>query len=59
MIYIKRFVFYAARINYQFKISELKNGEKLVEQTVQALKSCQLRLEMCLIYLQMCDLHSW
>ena len=46
MIYIKRFVFYAARINYQFKISELKNLENLVEQTVQALKSCQLRLEM-------------
>ena len=27
-------------VNYQFKTSELKNGEKLVEQTVQALKSC-------------------
>ena len=27
-------------VNYQFKTSELKNGEKLVKQTVQALKSC-------------------
>ena len=27
-------------VNYQFKTSELKNAEKLVEQTVQALKSC-------------------
>ena len=39
------FVFYA-RINYQFKTSELKNLEKLVEQTVQALlcfsKTCEL-----------------
>ena len=26
--------------NYQFKTNELKNVEKLVEQTVQALKSC-------------------
>ena len=36
MIYIKRFLLYV-RINYQFKTSELKNIEKLVEQTVQAL----------------------
>ena len=28
-----------ARVNYQFKTSELKNLGKLVEQTVQALKS--------------------
>ena len=27
-------------INYQFKTSELKNVEKLVKQTVQALKPC-------------------
>ena len=27
-------------MNYQFKASELKNVEKLVEQTVQALKPC-------------------
>ena len=31
-------MFYAI-IDYQFKISELKNVEKLVKQTVQALKS--------------------
>ena len=35
-----RFLFYS-RINYhEFKASELKNVETLVEQTVQALKSC-------------------
>ena len=35
-----RFLFYS-RINYhEFKTSELKNVEKLVEQTVQALNSC-------------------
>ena len=28
-----------AMINYQFKTNELKNVEKLVKQTVQALKS--------------------
>ena len=32
-------LFYAI-FNYQFKTSELKNAEKLVEQTVKALKSC-------------------
>ena len=31
-------MFYAI-INYQFKTSELKNAEKLVKQTVKALKS--------------------
>ena len=31
-------MFYA-KINYQFKTSELKNVAKLVKQTVQALKS--------------------
>ena len=31
-------MFYAI-VNYQFKTSELKNEEKLVKQTVQALKS--------------------
>ena len=36
--YIKCSMFYAI-INYQFKTSELKNVEKLVKQTVQALKS--------------------
>ena len=39
VIYIKCYMFYAI-INYQFKTSELKNVEKLVKQTVQALKSC-------------------
>ena len=32
-------MFYAI-INYQFTTSELKNAEKSVKQTVQALKSC-------------------
>ena len=36
--YIKSSMFYAT-INYQFKTSELKNAEKLVKQTVKALKS--------------------
>ena len=39
LIYIKRVLFYAI-INSQFKTSELKNLERFVEQTVQALKSC-------------------
>ena len=38
VIYIKCSMFYSI-INYQFKSSELKNVEKLVKQTVQALKS--------------------
>ena len=33
------FLLLYAIVNYQFKTSELKNAEKLVEQTVQALKS--------------------
>ena len=37
VIYTKCFMFYAI-INYQFKRSELKNVEKLVKETVQALK---------------------
>ena len=37
MTYIKPFLFFA-KINYQFKTSELKNVEKLVEQTGQAFK---------------------
>ena len=37
VIYTKCSMFYAI-INYQFKASELKNVEKLVKQTVQALK---------------------
>ena len=39
MIYVKHFLCYA-RINCQCETSELKNAEKLVEQTVQALKFC-------------------
>ena len=38
VIYTKSSMLYAI-INYQFKTSELKNVEKLVKQTVQALKS--------------------
>ena len=37
VIYTKSSMFYAI-INYQFKRSELKNVEKLVKQTVQALE---------------------
>ena len=37
VIYTKCSMFYAI-INYQFKRSELKNVEKLVKQTVQALE---------------------
>ena len=39
VIYIKCFLFYA-RVNDQFKTTELENVEKLLEQTDQALKSC-------------------
>ena len=39
LIYIKRVLLYAI-INNQFKTSELKNLERFVEQTFQALKSC-------------------
>ena len=35
MIYVKHFLFYA-RINYEIKTSELKNVDKLVEETLQA-----------------------
>ena len=38
-----------AIINYQFKTSELKNVEKLVKETVQALKSYLNRLGMCIL----------
>ena len=37
VIYIRHLLFYAI-INYRFKISELKNVEKLLEKTVEALK---------------------
>ena len=49
VIYIKCSMCYAI-INYQFKTSELKNVEKLVKQTVQALKSYQNRLECAFLY---------
>ena len=40
-------MFYAiTRINYQFKRSELKNVEKLVKQTFQALQPYKKGLEM-------------
>ena len=44
-------------IDYEYKTSELKNVEKLVEQTIQALKSCWSRLGMC-IFVQSVKLHS-
>ena len=47
VIYTTCSMFYAT-INYQFKTSELKNVEKLVKQTVQALKSYRNRLGMCI-----------
>ena len=49
-------MFYAI-INYQFKTSELKNVEKLVKQTVQALKPYKNGLGMC-IYVQSVKLYS-
>ena len=56
VIYIKCSMFYAV-INNQFKTSELKNVEKSVKQTVQALKSYYNRLEMC-IFVQFVKLYS-
>ena len=56
LIYIKCSMFYAM-INYRFKTSELKNVEKLVKQTVQALKSYKNRLGMC-IFVQSVKLYS-
>ena len=47
VIYTKCSMFYAI-INYQFKGSELKNVEKMVKQTVQALEPCKNSLEMCI-----------
>ena len=38
MTFIKPFFFFLLKIAYQFKTSELKNVEKLVEQTAQAFK---------------------
>ena len=49
-------MFYAI-INYQFKTSELKNVEKLVKQTVQALKPYWNRLGMC-IFVESVKLYS-
>ena len=56
VIYIKCSMFYAI-INHQFKTSELKNVEKLVKQTVQALNSYKNSLEMC-IFVQSVKLYS-
>ena len=58
VIYIRPFVFYA-RISHQFMTSELKNVEKLVEQTIQAFEPCELGLGNMYIHVQICDLHSW
>ena len=41
LIYIKNF------LSYAIKTSELKNIEKLAEETVQALKPCENGLGMC------------
>ena len=41
LIYIKNF------LSYAIKTSELKNIEKLVEETVQALRPCENGLGMC------------
>ena len=54
-IYTKRFLFFLI-INYQFKTSELKNVEKLMEETVQALKSWLSGPGMC-IFVQSVKLH--
>ena len=40
VIYVKCSKMFYAIINYQFKTSELKHVEKLVKQTVKALKPC-------------------
>ena len=56
IIYTKCSMFYAI-IDYQFKRSELKNVEKLVKQTVQALEPYKNRLEMC-IFVQPLKLYS-
>ena len=56
VIYTKCSIFYAI-IKYQFKRSELKNVEKLVKQTVQALEPYKNRLEMC-IFVQSVKLYS-
>ena len=39
VICIKRFCFMQFIVNYHFKTREMRNVEKLVEQTVQAFKS--------------------
>ena len=49
-------MFYAI-INYQCKRSELKNVERLMKQTVQALEPYKNTLEMC-IFVQSVKLYS-
>ena len=56
VVYIKCSMCFAI-IDYQFKTSELKNVEKLVKQTVQALESYENRLRMC-IFVQSVKLYS-
>ena len=49
VIYIRCSLFYAI-INYQFKTSELKNGETLVKQTAQPLKFVRIDWECAFLY---------
>ena len=56
VIHPKCLMFYAI-INYQCETSELKNVEKLVKQTVQALEPYKNRLEMC-VFVQSVKLYS-
>ena len=56
VVYIKCSMCFAI-IDCQFKTSELKNVEKLVKQTVQALESYENRLRMC-IFVQSVKLYS-
>ena len=56
VIYTKYSVFYAI-INYQFKSKQGENVEKLVKQTVQALRPHKIRLGMC-IFVQYVKLYS-
>ena len=56
VIYIECSMFHAI-FNYEVKTSELENEEKSVKQTVQALKSYQNRLGIC-IFVQSVKLYS-
>ena len=56
VIYTKCSMFYTI-IDYQFETSELKNVEKLVKQTVQALETYYNTLGMC-IFVESVKLYS-